>query len=100
MLQVLARTLRNAVWPADFVGSWSEAQFLVILSGCDEDALQSVSQRVLKMMASAAIPWWGEELSAAFPWDAPALSPAIPSNHFCSGRNPRSAKIKPRRAAR
>jgi diguanylate cyclase (GGDEF)-like protein/PAS domain S-box-containing protein len=65
MLQVLARTLRNAVWPADFVGSWSEAQFLVILSGCDEDALQSVSQRVLKMMASATIPWWGEELSVA-----------------------------------
>jgi len=65
MLQVLARTLRNAVWPADFVGSWSEAQFLVILSGCGEDALQSVSQRVLKMMASATIPWWGEELSVA-----------------------------------
>jgi len=65
MLQVLARTLRNAVWPADFVGRWSEAQFLVILSGCDEGALQSASQRVLKMMASATIPWWGEELSVA-----------------------------------
>ena len=24
MLRVLARTLRNAVWPADFVGRWSE----------------------------------------------------------------------------
>ena len=63
MLQVLARTLRNTVWPTDFVGRWSEAQFLVILSGCGEDALQSVSERVLKMMASATIPWWGEELS-------------------------------------
>lgn len=65
MLRVLARTLRNAVWPTDFVGRWSETQFLVILSGCDEDALQSVSQRLLKMTATATIPWWGEELSVA-----------------------------------
>ncbi len=65
MLLVLARTLRNAVWPADFVGRWSESQFLVILSGCGVDAVQSVSQRVLNMMSSATIPWWGEELSAA-----------------------------------
>jgi len=65
MLLVLARTLRNAVWPADFVGRWSESQFLVILSGCAEDAVQSVSQRVFKMLSSATIPWWGEELSVA-----------------------------------
>jgi diguanylate cyclase (GGDEF)-like protein/PAS domain S-box-containing protein len=65
ILLVLARTLRNAVWPADFVGRWSESQFLVILSGCGEDAVQSVSQRVLNMMSSATIPWWGEELSVA-----------------------------------
>jgi diguanylate cyclase (GGDEF)-like protein/PAS domain S-box-containing protein len=65
MLLVLARTLRNAVWPADFVGRWSESQFLVILSGCGEEAVQSVSQRVLNIMSCATIPWWGEELSVA-----------------------------------
>jgi diguanylate cyclase (GGDEF)-like protein/PAS domain S-box-containing protein len=65
ILRVLARTLRNTVWPADFVGRWSECQFLVILSGCGADALQSVSERILNMMASATIPWWGEELSVA-----------------------------------
>jgi hypothetical protein len=37
----------------------------VILSGCGEDAVQSVSQRVFKMLSSATIPWWGEELSVA-----------------------------------
>ena len=63
ILQVLARTLRNTVWPTDFVGSWSENRFLVILSGCREDALQAVSARILKMMATATIQWWGEELS-------------------------------------
>ena len=65
ILQVLARTLRNTVWPTDFVGHWSEDRFLVILSGCREDALQEVSQRILNMTASATIQWWGEELSVA-----------------------------------
>ena len=63
LLQVLARTLRNTVWPTDFVGTWSEDRFLVLLSGCQEDALQAVSARILKMMASATIQWWGQELS-------------------------------------
>jgi len=65
ILHVLARTLRNTVWPTDFVGRWSEDRFLVILSGCGEAALQAISQRMLKMIASATIQWWGEELSVA-----------------------------------
>jgi diguanylate cyclase (GGDEF)-like protein/PAS domain S-box-containing protein len=63
LLQVMARTLKNTVWPKDFVGRWSESQFLVILSGCGETALRVVCERMLKMMASATIQWWGEELS-------------------------------------
>jgi PAS domain S-box-containing protein len=63
ILQVLSRTLRNTVWPTDFVGSWSENRFLAILSGRPEDALQAISARILKMMTSTTIQWWGEELS-------------------------------------
>jgi diguanylate cyclase (GGDEF)-like protein/PAS domain S-box-containing protein len=63
LLQVLARTLRNTVWPADFVGRWSESGFLVILSGCGEDALQAVSEHMLRMMTGVTIDWWGEQLS-------------------------------------
>ncbi len=63
MLQVLARTLRNTVWLTDFVGNWSEGQFLVILCGCAEDALQAVAQRMRKMMSRVTILWWGEELT-------------------------------------
>jgi len=62
MLQILARTLRSAVWPTDFVGRWSEQQFLVILCGCGEDALQAVTGRMRRMMSNATIVWWGEEL--------------------------------------
>jgi len=63
MMEVLARTLRNSVWPTDFVGRWTEGRFLVILSGCGEDALQAVTARMIQMMATAAIHWWGEQLS-------------------------------------
>ena len=63
ILQVLARTLRNTVWPTDFVGRWSEDQFLLILSGCREDALHVVIQRIVNMTVSASIRWWGEQLS-------------------------------------
>lgn len=63
MLQVLARTLRNTVWPTDFVGRWCETQFLVILCGCGEDSLQAVVDRMRRMMSNANIVWWGEELT-------------------------------------
>ena len=65
ILQVLARTLRNTVWPTDVVGTWSDNQFLVILMGCGEKSLQDVSARILRMLSSATIKWWGEELSIA-----------------------------------
>ncbi len=64
LLQVLARTLRNTVWPSDFVGRWNESQFMAILCGCGENALQAVTGRMRRMMSSASIIWWGEELSA------------------------------------
>jgi hypothetical protein len=94
-LQVLARTLRNTVWPTDFVGSWTEGRFLVLLSGCREDALQAVSTRILKMMASATIQWWGEEL-VSHGCDREHLepSPAIPSSRSCSGWNAGSSENK------
>jgi GGDEF domain-containing protein len=53
------------VWPTDFVGRWSEGQFLAILNGCGESALQSVSERMHKLTAGATIHWWGQELSVA-----------------------------------
>jgi diguanylate cyclase (GGDEF)-like protein/PAS domain S-box-containing protein len=61
IVQILARTLRNTVWPTDFVGHWTESQFLVILCGCGEDALQAVTSRMRRMMSNATIVWWGEQ---------------------------------------
>jgi diguanylate cyclase (GGDEF)-like protein/PAS domain S-box-containing protein len=63
LLRVVARTLEGALWKTDFVGRWSEDQFLVILCGCREDALQSVRERIRRMLAGNAIDWWGERRS-------------------------------------
>jgi|ERR1700688_386845 len=63
MLQLLARTLRNTIWPTDFLGRWSEGRFLVILSGCGDDALQVVLARMRRMTSNVTIVWWGEQLT-------------------------------------
>jgi diguanylate cyclase (GGDEF)-like protein/PAS domain S-box-containing protein len=65
ILRVLGRTLRNTIWPTDFVGRWTEDRFLVILSGCDDEALCAVKARILRMTMHATIEWWGEELTVA-----------------------------------
>jgi PAS domain S-box-containing protein/diguanylate cyclase (GGDEF)-like protein len=63
IMQVLARTIRNTVWPTDPVGRWGEGRFLVILMNCTEEALHAAASRMLRVMAGAGITWWGEELS-------------------------------------
>lgn len=65
MLRVLAQTVEISVRPTDFVGRWSEDQFLVILTNCNLEAFESIRERVRKMVASSGIEWWGEELHLA-----------------------------------
>jgi diguanylate cyclase (GGDEF)-like protein/PAS domain S-box-containing protein len=63
LLRLVARTLESTVWVSDFVGKWNLDEFLVILNGCRGDALQSVRERVRRMLAGDAIEWWGERHS-------------------------------------
>lgn len=63
LLRVVARTLENNVWMMDFVGRWSDDQFLVILGGCPEQALGRVRERVRRSLAGEGIEWWGERRS-------------------------------------
>ncbi len=63
LLRVVARTLEGALWRTDFVGRWSDDQFLVILNGCRDEALHSVRERLRRMLANDAIEWWGERRS-------------------------------------
>jgi diguanylate cyclase (GGDEF)-like protein/PAS domain S-box-containing protein len=75
ILQVLAQTLKNSMWPTDFVGRWSESQFLAILMGCSEEALYAISERIPRILSSASIMWWGEELSVAVSMGRTAVQP-------------------------
>jgi diguanylate cyclase (GGDEF)-like protein/PAS domain S-box-containing protein len=81
ILRALARTLRNSVWPTDFVGRWSGDRFLVILCGCDEEALRAVGARILRITGKVTIHWWGEELSVAtlMGWASAAAGDSIES---------------------
>lgn len=63
LLRVVARTLESSLWITDFVGRWSDDQFLVILGGCREQALGSVRERVRRTLAGEGIEWWGERRS-------------------------------------
>jgi diguanylate cyclase len=63
LLRAAARTLEASLWKTDFMGRWSNDQFLVILNGCGEEALESVCERVRHLLHNDAIEWWGERRS-------------------------------------
>jgi len=63
LLRVVARTIESALWRTDFVGRWADAQFLVVLNGCRQQALNSVCDRLRWRLANDSIEWWGERRS-------------------------------------
>jgi diguanylate cyclase (GGDEF)-like protein/PAS domain S-box-containing protein len=63
LLRVVARSLENALWPTDFIGRWTDDQFLVILNNCSQEALPAVRERVHRLLAGDGIEWWGERRS-------------------------------------
>jgi len=63
LLRVVAHTLEGALWRTDFVGRWSDDQFLAILGSCREEALPSVGERIRRLLAGNGIEWWGEKRS-------------------------------------
>jgi len=63
LLRVVARSLESALWTTDYVGRWTDDEFLVVLNGCREEALVSVRERVRRMLAGDGIEWWGERHS-------------------------------------
>lgn len=63
LLRLVARTLEGALGIAEVVGRWAEDQFLVLLPGCEEEALRSMGERVRRTVAGEGIEWWGERHS-------------------------------------
>ncbi|HEV2397033.1 MAG TPA: diguanylate cyclase [Candidatus Sulfotelmatobacter sp.] len=63
LLRVIARTLEGTLSMTDFIGRWKDDQFMVVLSGCREEALPGVGERVRRTLSAEGIEWWGERRS-------------------------------------
>ncbi|HKH98600.1 MAG TPA: diguanylate cyclase [Candidatus Sulfotelmatobacter sp.] len=61
LLRVVVHTLESSLWKTDFVGRWSDDQFLAILGSCREEALPWVGERIRRLLAGNGIEWWGEK---------------------------------------
>jgi diguanylate cyclase (GGDEF)-like protein/PAS domain S-box-containing protein len=63
VLRVVAQTMRTAFRPSDFLGRWTEDQFLAILINCGDPGVQQTWERIRKMVTCAGLRWWSDELS-------------------------------------
>ncbi len=63
LLCAVARTLQGALWTTDFIGRWSDDQFLAVLTNCSAASLPSVGERIRRTLAGIGIEWWGEKRS-------------------------------------
>lgn len=63
LLRVVARTLESSLWITDFVGRWADDQFLLILTGCQQQGVQGIGSRLRRALAGESIEWWGERHS-------------------------------------
>jgi diguanylate cyclase (GGDEF)-like protein/PAS domain S-box-containing protein len=75
ILNVVAHTLRNALDPQDFLGRWSEDQFLAIVVNCGDSDLLSTAERLKRLAQSSEIVWWGDQLSVTVSVGGTALRP-------------------------
>jgi PleD family two-component response regulator len=55
--------MKNAFRPTDFVGRWTDDQFLAILINCADHGVEQTWERIRKMVTCAGLRWWSDELS-------------------------------------
>jgi len=63
ILRVVAHTMRNSLRPGDFLGRWTEDQFLAILINCGCGGAEKAGERIRRVVTSAGLQWWGDQLS-------------------------------------
>jgi diguanylate cyclase (GGDEF)-like protein/PAS domain S-box-containing protein len=62
LLRVMAQNLSNNFRPSDFIGRWTENEFLVILMNCPGLGAERALDRVHRVVTGASIRWWGEQI--------------------------------------
>jgi diguanylate cyclase (GGDEF)-like protein/PAS domain S-box-containing protein len=78
ILNVIAHTLRNGIDSQDFVGRWSDDNFMVIEANCGVDELLTTADRLRRLAHSSEITWWGDELSVTVSVGGSVLEPGEP----------------------
>ena len=78
ILNVVAHTLRNGLDALDFVGRWSEDQFLAIVANCSGGDLLTTAERLKRLALSSEIAWWGDQLSVTVSVGGTVLNPGEP----------------------
>lgn len=63
VMYAAAQTLSIGTRPDDLVGRWREDRFAALVICPAGDALLSCAQRLRRLVAAAAVPWWGDRLS-------------------------------------
>lgn len=61
VLHVVAQTIENSLRPTDSLGRIGDNRFLAILSECGPDDIESVSQRLKRMVGESEVSWWGDK---------------------------------------
>jgi PAS domain S-box-containing protein/diguanylate cyclase (GGDEF)-like protein len=61
-LRTLVGTIRHYIGSGDFVGRWSDNEFLAVLSGCTHTQLEEVANSVNRILNNSEIIWWGDRL--------------------------------------
>src|SRR5580700_1147954 len=64
ILRVVSETMRSGLRPSDFLGRWTDDQFLAILMDCGVAGMEEAGARMRKVVGCAGLQWWRDELSA------------------------------------
>jgi diguanylate cyclase (GGDEF)-like protein/PAS domain S-box-containing protein len=63
LLRATGRTIEATVRPSDLVGRAEDHRFLILLLECGASGMQEAAERLLKMIASSEVEWWGQNRS-------------------------------------
>jgi len=62
VLRVVAQTIKNTLRPSDFLGRWTQEQFVVILLNSAAPGVRDAADRIRRLVACANLKWWGDDL--------------------------------------
>jgi diguanylate cyclase (GGDEF)-like protein/PAS domain S-box-containing protein len=63
VLRVAAKTIENSIRPMDFLGHYTQNQFLCLLSECSAVEVKNAAGRLLRMIKNSKLKWWGDTVS-------------------------------------